>query len=383
MMPRTCRALAGALTLLLPLAAPAQNPAAKASLTANAALQYYQGFQLLAALGKDQTKIIKAWDRVPLDDAALQVIQGGDQTLTYLHRGARLPGCEWGLDRHDGPFLLLPYLEPALTTARLAGLRARVRFDRAMRAEGVDDLLAALALARHVGADAIPICLLVEYRMEKDAIEALAGQLPKLDAATLKSLAARLEKLPPAGTMRQAMGAAEKKYLVGWLVQRLKAIDPTKKGWEDEILRLFVWEPKARAILNAAGHPTPAKMVAVFQKLDGFYDELAKLPARPWNEVEGKVTALTRKARAANPLGDLVLPNAARLFAAEGRAVTRLALLKAAVAVVRGGPDQVKGSSEPYGKGPFAYRVLPKGFELRSHVSFQGQPVTLTVGPPR
>jgi hypothetical protein len=60
---------------------------------------------------------------------------------------------------------------------------------------------------------------------------------------------------------------------------------------------------------------------------------------------------------------------------------TRLALFKAAIAVAQGGPDKVKDFPDPFGKGPFEYRALPQGFELRSQLRDpQGQPVTLTVG---
>ena len=37
---------------------------------------------------------------------------------------------------------------------------------------------------------------------------------------------------------------------------------------------------------------------------------------------------------------------------------------------------------DPFGQGPFEYKVLPQGFELRSKLTIDGKPVTLTVGPP-
>ena len=55
-------------------------------------------------------------------------------------------------------------------------------------------------------------------------------------------------------------------------------------------------------------------------------------------------------------------------------------LLKAAIAVVRGGPEKLEAIKDPFGTGPFAYRRLDKGFELKSKLVFHDQPVSLTVG---
>ena len=53
---------------------------------------------------------------------------------------------------------------------------------------------------------------------------------------------------------------------------------------------------------------------------------------------------------------------------------------RAALAIVQGGPDKLKDSKDPFGDGPFQYRALDKGFELKSKLLVKGQPLTLTVG---
>ena len=68
------------------------------------------------------------------------------------------------------------------------------------------------------------------------------------------------------------------------------------------------------------------------------------------------------------------------IVAPERRNQTQMALFKAAIAVVQGGPDRLKDIKDPFGDGPFEYRALDKGFELKSKLLFKGQPVTLTVG---
>ena len=55
-------------------------------------------------------------------------------------------------------------------------------------------------------------------------------------------------------------------------------------------------------------------------------------------------------------------------------------MLEAAMAVVQGGPDKLKDIKDPFGDGPFEYRALDEGFELKSKLTFNAQPVSLTVG---
>jgi hypothetical protein len=70
-----------------------------------------------------------------------------------------------------------------------------------------------------------------------------------------------------------------------------------------------------------------------------------------------------------------------KLAAAQRRAQTQMALFKAALAVVQGGPDKLKDIQDPFGEGPFAYQPLDRGFELKSKLLYHNEkPVTLTVG---
>ncbi len=61
------------------------------------------------------------------------------------------------------------------------------------------------------------------------------------------------------------------------------------------------------------------------------------------------------------------------------RSEARMAMLLAAVVVVEDGPESLKDIKDPFGRGPFEYRALERGFELRSALVFEGEPVTLTV----
>ena len=102
------------LLFVVPLAGLALGAPASAQTPAradgNAAIKYWQAFGLLPALDKDQEKVLHEWDKAPLDAAALKLIEQSKNSLEYLHRGARLPRCDWALDYEDGIGLLFPHL---------------------------------------------------------------------------------------------------------------------------------------------------------------------------------------------------------------------------------------------------------------------------------
>jgi hypothetical protein len=52
----------------------------------------------------------------------------------------------------------------------------------------------------------------------------------------------------------------------------------------------------------------------------------------------------------------------------------------AAVAVANDGPEKLKEIPDPVVGGPFEYRKLDDGFELKSKLVIDDKPVTLTIG---
>jgi hypothetical protein len=120
--------------------------------------------------------------------------------------------------------------------------------------------------------------------------------------------------------------------------------------------------------------------VKLSEGLIPMYDELAKLSELPPKEFDAKYPEFVKKAQAANALARAVLPAVDKVVAAKRRAEARLAMLKAAIAVVRDGPDAVKAHKDPFGDGPFEYTPAAGGFELKSRLTFKDQPVALAVG---
>jgi hypothetical protein len=357
----------------------AKAPDAKPDLEANAALKYWWAFAALPTLDKGQEKLLREWNKVPLDAAALKLIDRSRLSRLDLHRAAKLRHCDWSLDYEDGIRMRVPYLPKSLTLARLTALHARHEFQQGHYAAGWQDVTSLYKLARHVGNDPLFVGQLVSYAIETMAIEAAAPYLPELKSVLPRGAPAVLDALPARPTLTQLV-FKEKRIGALWIIQELKRTEQRKKGsWQDVWKEVFLnpESPEPKLVKSVKSFKPAIKLL---EDLLPCYDQLAKLTELPWQEFDAQYPKFIKKAKAANPLAGFVLPAVGKFTVAERRSKTRMALFKAALAVVQGGPDKVKDIKDPFGKGPFKYRPLDKGFQLKSKLILEGKPVTLTVG---
>ena len=364
-------------TLLGGALAPARAADAKPDLGANAALQYWQAFSTMHAFDlKENQKYIDKWDTIPLDDDTKQIIANSRIRLQFLHRGAAIKNCDWGLTKEDGILMILPHLAQARNLARLAYLRARLEFEQGKAEAAVDDIADAFALGRHATTDGSAIAALVALSIDVMGQDLLAAHLKELDAATLKHLAARLEALPP-GMMPRDSLKFEKECGTAWLLAQLKK---TKQEEWPQFLASINARPEDIESIKKAGKPEEA--YAALEKAGAYLDELAKLFPLPPDEFKQKVAALKEKMNPeAHPVAKMVLPAIERIYQAELRARVRRQLFAAAIAIAKGGKDHLKDFPDPVDGKPFEYVEREKGFELRSRFMFQDKPTVLTVGP--
>jgi hypothetical protein len=220
---------------------------------------------------------------------------------------------------------------------------------------------------------------LVGYTIETAAIDAAAPYLPELKSVLPEAVSAVLDA-PAAGPTLVQMVVLEKQIGAMWLIKELKKAEERKEGsWRDVWKEVFEQsEVPDRGAAKAA--KTFQDAIKMLEDLLPFYDEQAKLMARPWQELDAEYSKFLKRAKAANPLAGYVLPAMNRVVEAQRRNQTQRALFKAALAVVQDGPAKLKDIKDPFGKNPFEYRALEKGFELKSALLVKGRPLTLTVG---
>jgi hypothetical protein len=352
--------------------------AARGDLNANAALHYWQAFASLPRLDEAQQKKLAGCLTLPLDDEARRLVQAGSDAFRELHHGAALPQCVWGVSFQDGFFAVLQHSSAARQLANLACLRIRLAFAEGRNAAAVDDVLATLTLARHVSTDGTLLSFLVGGVIEHLMLETVAAHLPALDAKAREQLPTRLDRLPPGGTLAACVKTEERAGL-DWFLAQVKA---TKD--REALLNLFVIfhdkdRAKAEKLLEACGG-TADGVVKQAEALRPIYHEFARkmsLPPeqfdREWNEAAQKMKG--------NPIFQFLAPALGKCRQADARLQTRRALMKAALAVLRDGPDVLKNHPDPFGDGPFAYDGFEGGFVLRAKMKLpDGKPMTLTVG---
>jgi RNA polymerase sigma factor (sigma-70 family) len=364
---------------------PPAAPGAAPNRGANAAPLYGQAFIALRRGFGDPEKLGAECLTMPLDAHARDLVSRASYALRVLQRGAARPRCDWAVDFEPGIDVSYTRSDGARVLSALACLRARQRFEEGRKAEALDDLVAGLALGRHVAQDGTLDGLRAGDQAEQHVGEALALYLPELDARTVKDLKARLDALPPAGRPAAAtarMGEA----LLSWIVGEVQeAKDPEallaflsqlcgRKGAAPETNRAA-----GRAFLEACGG-TAEGVLRSAADLRPHLAPLARTLDLPPDRVAGEFERET-KTVAGNPVFKVFAPVLDNVRVRQARADVRRGLLAAALAVRLDGRDALKDHPDPVSGGPFAYVAFEGGFELRSALKgADDKPVALTVG---
>lgn len=372
-----CLLLVSALISALLLSARESREAdAKSDLGDNAALQYWQAVAVLPAYDQKEKELLEHWSEVALDSPTLKLLDNSRVMLIFVQRGTKKQRCEWGLDYNDGIEMLLPHLPKIRTLARLELLHARYLFSQKRWQLGVDEASSMFILARHAGHDPHIIAILVGNAVDYITIDLLARYLPEMDSAALEMVSARLDARPPAPALAQAV-ATEKEIACIWLGREMEKAERHKKGsWRHVLTRAASTDPK----FKMQDIHSLEEALKFTRDLLPIYDRMAELLSLPRGEFLRQYGEFSQKIKGMNPIADLLLPLADKLRDAQDRHDARLALFRAAIAVVRGGPDVLKEIRDPFGDGPFAYRRLKSGFELTSKLALRGGQISLKIG---
>jgi hypothetical protein len=362
-------------------------------LGANAALKYWQAFATLPKFtDAEAQKLGAGYLTMPLDAQAREIVNRAGYSLLMMHHGAALPRCDWGIGTEEGIHVRLPHGPAARLLSTLACLRARMFFEENRNAEGVDDLVDAMTLGRHVSLSGTNIMLLVGNAIEHFTIETLASCLPKLDARTIKDLKTRLAALPAGMTIEAALASEEKGYL-DWFVRMVQeakdnnslvaqltalsqASGPEGKT-NDAAERARKASEEAQALLEQCGG-SAAGVLKRAEETRSSYRLLAKKLELPLEDF-AKQFEREQTRQADNAVFKMFFPAIVNVRRAQARLQIRRALLSAALAVQLDGRDALKDHPDPVVGGSFEYVAFPGGFVLQS--TFQmDQPLTLTVG---
>ena len=341
----------------------------------NAALQYWQGFAELPPMDQAQRDIVEHFATAELNDQTTKLIEASSNSLRQLHRGAAISQCDWGLDKQDGLMMLLPHLAKARDLSRIACLRARLEFQRGDAPAALEDLGDVIVFARHNGAGSTLIALLVQVSIEQMAIEVAGNHLIAAKGPALERFGQRLAHLPQGGSMRESAILIERQFGLDWLINQLKNVKPGE-DWRGRIGQTFANEAGIQELLKST--KSPEDLISRLEASRPYYEQIPPLLDLPPDEFRTKAKALYAR-YASDAWGKMMLPDYSKVYDRQMSAEVRLAMLRAAIAVIESGPDALKNFADPAGRAPFHYESRGNGFELQSSLNAEGNPVMLRV----
>jgi len=380
---RTAAILAALFPICFPAWLGAQSPPiGNHQDTENAAVKYLRADAALRqsyVLPPDApAKLQKALES-PLDVEDEKLVAAAEDALVEFHHGAAIQRCDWSMSLEDGPLANTAHRGAIMELVAVSGLRARLRFRDGDTPGAIDDVLAAIAAARHLSVDGSIASVLFAHKLENAIAAVLAQNLHGFSPAQLNELSSKLGALPKGfslGTaleseklgrndlLTAAQGAKDRDDLVERLVKRIPVLQSKTE--------------LTREIVDGCGSSV-VRFVNCVNQQQSFYATWAPRFILPPEQFEMGYKAEIQELSRTNPVVREFTPNLPRLRWAEAYSQTRRALLRAAIAVRMEGPDALNRHLDPYDGNPFSYALADGGFRLQSRLSEGGIPISLSI----
>jgi hypothetical protein len=343
----------------LAVAAPSKLPPSNH----NAALYYYQAMLLQ---GRETTELLRNWDTVLLNDDAEKLIKNLDEVHDYLQAGANVTRCDWGFDLNRSIIGRVPYLESVRPLSHGLLLRARWHFSKHQNEKAFQDIYTVLQFARHSASTHIPVCKLVQYSVEQQALQLAASHLD--DPKVVGNFVKRLHQLPATEGMKNILCEKEKQnHLIGLTKQRYSYIeqllDLDSQGEQFQ---------KTFESLRKANDESFLKNAA--RELEAIFYEINEVYAQPIERCQSYHLSLEERLTEMRDRGGIdevmatylrtIRPPLVSLKKSDMKNEVLWLLFRAAADVALNGKESIKNHKDPYGEGPFRFIPREKGFEL-------------------
>ncbi len=271
----------------------------------NAADLYRQAFACLPEGGyADYSRRLGQFEP-EIDD----FVARGRDSLEKLHQAAKCNDCDWG--DATGPDIPIEDFSGARRLTVLALLRAERSLQRADIGAAVDDLTAAMALARHLGRGKY-LSGLAAFPLEDLAVNKTGEVLDRLGHEGRRALAGRLASLPAFAPLSDAI-RVEQGYFRRQYREKFATVD--EGSLAEEIRKEFGYptpesaaridsdwqfgDPAERMLLASGG--TRAGLLNLADETLAAFDVLSELAKNDGDDSSGKLAEL-RKAGESNPL---------------------------------------------------------------------------------
>ncbi len=346
-------------------------------LQADAVPHYRRAFGLLANLTEKDRALLQEYRRVPLNGAVEQLLRRATPALSSFHQGAAIPTCAWD-EVVSSEALGRDHLDVLnLRIEKLAILRARSHWKHGRSREALEDLFATVKFGRHIGGAGIFIARVYQCAVENDAIAVIAENLPRLDAPKLDGLPAQIDAIAPSATWAETM-EAESRFIMAVDFAQVEGL--AAPITVETLVDLDFSREEAQAILKQTCGDR-GRLLDLVKDVRPRLMELAEILNLPRGRYKPSLEAFVRRVEVVNPIAASVVSHAESLKFAIDRIEALWSMLRAAIAMIRGGQERFREVADPFGDGPFRYRPREGGGDLQSALQFEGRPpVILVVG---
>jgi hypothetical protein len=229
----------------------------------NAALRYWMAFAVMEnppAAGDIAPRLARVSEgQAPWDEGLAAIVERNREALSIMHRGSRLPSCDWGYEYELLDAAPVANAPRARALSRLNVLYGMRLLHQGKSSEAVDAWLAGLRFSRHIGADGAWVHVLMAAASQRAHLAALtqAARDGRLDRAVQQRVAAALDVLPEDG-VDWAIGARhEVEGVSGVLASLERAADPVAALREKDValartVEAALPQPPARETSRAA-----------------------------------------------------------------------------------------------------------------------------------
>jgi len=376
----------------------------------NPAMHYYRAFTLAPDLSQaDRDYLFNTESRgQKLPERFGELVGRYDNQFKLVRQAAQAAvPCDWGVDMTAGPATMLPHLARCKAVAQTARLRAMWDLQNGRQEDAIEDLVAALTLARNSSRDGILISALVQIAMENILCSAVAENFYQFSPENLKQLADRFDAAPLRGTVAACI-PMEKACFSDWLINKIEQLQKDNPGNDNKVMaasrelvagfdgpeegqptqpKPSLWEK-----VNRAAGGTSDGVLKLLREEDPFFQRMAETMALPPGQYEDQMKQfMTEIRKSSNPLVPHMFSAWEKCQPKEFAVLVELAMVRAAVEYKLQGTAGLQRVADPYGQRPFTLerfvsQGVDRGFKLKSAYEGRGFPEVLIFvekdGPP-
>ncbi len=334
------------------------------SATTNAAVIYWQAFDLFNALSNEQKTIVGDW-RTNVDASVeAELCEKLRPICELMHQAAAVTNCDWGINpiTFDTP---LPHLNRARNIAR-AAIWSAAHCQSNDVTGAMDDAVSALRVGQQASRSALIGCF-VDMAIQGLALSYVAANLGSFGDSDAQRLAAALDD--PAYEEAPSRAMEQEADMVKRFVAHLASLSPDESQKE-----LSEW---AKLMGGSPPNLDRASVLAEYQQVADSERELAKALASSSEDDYEAWLKHSEELRASSPLAEMLLPAFYGVMDRARRAEVNRAMVVAGLAVAENGTEALSAHLDPVSGKPFVYTKTDGGFELQSSYQVNDKPMKM------